>query len=122
MDTDGYPDEQELARIQAWPAEDFRGLMEFVYSLWQYKDLRWGWTQGMEYRYQLSTGGWSGNESIIGALQLNVMFWLMCWVSSRRGGHYEFKVPITSSIHDARQAPAAAAVSPRVYYGPKDGL
>ena len=92
MDANGYPDDHELARIQAWPREDYRGLMEFVRSLWRFKER--DWTQGLEDRYQLSTGGWSGNESIIGALQLNTMFWLQCWVSSRRGGHYEFEVRV----------------------------
>ena len=92
MDANAYPDDLESARIQAWPAEDFRGLMKFVHSLWTYRE--WGWAQGLEDRYQLSTGGWSGNESIIGALQLNTMFWLQCWVSSRRGGHYEFEVRV----------------------------
>ena len=90
MDADGYPDDQELARIQVWPTEDFRGLMEYVRSLWWNAD--WGWTQGMEDHYQISTGGWSGNESIIEALEMNSLFWSMCWVSSRRGGHYEFEV------------------------------
>ena len=90
VDKDGYPDEQELARIEAWPANDFPGLMEFVHSLWMYKE--WGWTQGGVDRYQLSTGGWSGNESIIAALQLNTLFWAKCWVISKRGGHYEFEV------------------------------
>jgi len=101
MDANGYPDDLELARIQAWPREDYRGLMEFVHSLWRftadkdYRDLakEWGWTQGLEDRYQLSTGGWSGNESIIGALQLNTLFWLKCWQQSSRGGHYVFRIP-----------------------------
>ena len=92
MDANGYPDDLELARIQAWPREDFRGLMEFIHPLWAYRE--WGWTQGLEDRYQLSTGGWSGNESIIEALRLNTLFWLQCWVSSRRGGYYEFEVTV----------------------------
>lgn len=91
MDTAGYPDDQELARIQAWPHDDFRGLMEFVHSLWH--NTEWGWTQGRYTSYHLSTGGWSGNESLIGALQLNTMFWLTCWEKSSKGGHYEFLVP-----------------------------
>ena len=38
----------------------------------------------------ISTGGWSGNEDLIGAMQNNAMLWIMTWVSSRRGGHYTF--------------------------------
>jgi len=41
--------------------------------------------------WTVSSGGWSGCEDVIGALGENTVFWLMCWRSSRRGGHFEFE-------------------------------
>jgi len=101
-DEDGYPLEEELKRIREWPWEksDWDGLLEFVKTIWWAPD--WGWhngivedwiTEASMKRYQISTGGWSGNESIIGALHLNHMFWMFCWKQSRVGGHYIFEVP-----------------------------
>jgi hypothetical protein len=89
-ENDGYPTEEELEKIRQWPHErQWVGLMEFVESIWWNPE--WGWTkEGTTYR--ISTGGWSGNEDLIGALKANTMFWLCCWQSSRRGGHYEFVV------------------------------
>jgi len=90
MDSDGYPDDLELQRIREWSVEDFTGLMEFVRALWKWND--WGWSLKGN-KYDISTGGWSGNESLISALEGNMMFWMMCWHQSRRGGHYIFILP-----------------------------
>ena len=88
--SDKYPTDEELKRIEKWDFEDFHSLMEFAKSIWWCSD--WGWSEPSEGKYYVSTGGWSGNECIIEALQRNSMFWRICWVSSRRGGHYEFEV------------------------------
>ena len=40
---------------------------------------------------ELHTGGWSGNEEIIGTL-MDTMFWDVYWEKSLKGGHYYFKV------------------------------
>lgn len=82
-----YPTEEELDRIAEWPYEDIGGLMEFVYNLWEFKEF--GWRQDGEI-YILSTGGWSGNESLIYALKENIMFWSFYWESSTRGGRHVF--------------------------------
>lgn len=87
------PSEASLKLIREWSHEDFAGLMEFVRDLWNWPE--WGFTSDDELdhdHFELSTGGWSGNEEIIGALRDNGMFWSLCWESSRRGGHYIFKV------------------------------
>ena len=88
MDSNGYPDEAELKQIREWPWQDFDGLMEFVKDLWRYPE-RFKRTGN---DYYLSTGGWSGNESLIEALQLNLMFWGCCWEKSERGGHFYFTI------------------------------
>jgi hypothetical protein len=86
-----YPSEPELKEIRQWAHEDCIGLMEFVFGIWEYADI--GYCRRIGRRFWFSTGGWSGNEDIVGALMDNRMFWTMCWYSSRRGGHYRFDVP-----------------------------
>jgi len=88
MDRNFYPEERELKKIEEWDYHDFNGLMEYAEDLWKYPQY---WKKGRKY-YRISTGGWSGNESIIAALIQNRMFWGMCWVSSKRGGHYVFEI------------------------------
>jgi len=93
LDGDGYPFDEDLDKIKAWPPADLRGLVAFARERWAYPEY---WTEteadgGIEIR--ASTGGWSGNESVIGALRGNTMFWLICWQESRRGGGYTFLVP-----------------------------
>ena len=94
MDVNGYPDNQDLKTIQEWYCGDLAGLMDYVKERWKYPE---NWeelelTTENKIIYKISTGGWSGNEDLIEALRQNYMFWVHCWVSSRRGGHYEFEV------------------------------
>ena len=95
LDDDGYPTDNTLDIISNYPIKskaDCKELLESIYEIWTYKDY---WHQTFipeDNRYIISTGGWSGNESIIQALEDNTMFWVLCWYSSRRGGHYEFDV------------------------------
>lgn len=100
FDEDGYPRQKMLDKIREWRAiENPHGLMTLMQALWH-----WGATQYEQYtedddldrsieRYIFHTGGWSGNESLIRALSDNTMYWLMYWWSSKRGGHYEFRIP-----------------------------
>lgn len=89
MTEDGdYPDDDEIQRIKDWPLEDVMGLIEFVQSIWQWSD----YAKRNGDKLELHTGGWSGNEKIVDAL-MGTMFWMMCWESSRRGGHYYFEIP-----------------------------
>jgi len=85
-DKDGYPTKKELGKISVWDINDLHGLMEYVEYLWHWEDYfeRDGNT------YTLHTGGWSGNEDIIGSLMSNQMFWMFNWYQSQRGGHYIF--------------------------------
>lgn len=103
LDEDGYPTEFALDKIRTWDyTEGFDKLLEFVGSLWAYRDAGyWSVEQNtphsrpahrVEDVYNASTAGWSGNEDIIRALQENRIFWMSCWYQSRRGGHHIFKV------------------------------
>lgn len=89
FDQDGYPTEETLQAIRLWPYTDLVGLVRFVGDAWCHPDC---WKQTGR-QIEAHTIGWSGNESLISALQGNPMFWMMCWVSSKRGGHYTFELP-----------------------------
>lgn len=104
-DEDGYPTENALEAIEIWHWDDARGWFKFIEELWAYHD--WGWKEKDEphewksldqyrdrivHRYYISTAGWSGNESIIRAMQANEWMWHLNWVQSRRGGHYIFEL------------------------------
>lgn len=99
LDEDGYPTEEFLTSIEIWRDRPYTELLDWIKPNWRYSDFGY-WTQQAEINqhgrsvtaYRLSTGGWSGNESIIRALQDNHIFWSLCWVSSHRGGHYVFEV------------------------------
>ena len=90
-DGDGFTAE-DLKKIAEWDYKDLGGLLEFVETIWWCPE--WGFVRnempGGEW-IELHTGGWSGNEQIIHALQQNFMFWGMCWARSERGGHYYFR-------------------------------
>ena len=101
LDADGYPTDHALDRIEHWPyTADPRGWFEFIQAIWHFSS--WGWKEltepsdwkenSMVLRYYISTGGWSGNEDIIRAMQANHVLWSTTWVQTRRGGHYIFEV------------------------------
>ena len=86
FDRNGYPTESTLERIKKWDFEDWSGLIDFITSTWHWPDYA---IMGRKY-LELHTGGWSGNEDVICALQDNLMIWGLYWHSSERGGHYKF--------------------------------
>jgi len=99
LDEDRYPTKNALEAIEKWHWDDARGWFKFIEDLWHFHD--WGWKEKNEkhdykdkivLRYYISTGGWSGNESIIRAMQNNDWMWHLNWVQSRRGGHYIFEL------------------------------
>lgn len=104
MDDEGYPTEEELAKVREWPYTDCLGLMAYLKERWYAAEMGyWSeadlghWDDGdyvpaSERQFLISTAGWSGNESFIEAMEANRMFWTLCWYYSRRGGHYEFRV------------------------------
>ena len=103
MDSDGYPLPETLARLADWQInsyEDCEDLLAWLQTIWKWNDYikpakrrQRSSKGGRLYRtWYVSTGGWSGHEEIIGILQENYVFWGFAWYSSRRGGHYEFRV------------------------------
>jgi hypothetical protein len=86
-----YPTEEELKIISEWSYKDIRGLLEYAKERWLFAND--GYWRQEDNTYYLSTAGWSGNEDIIQALGNNLIFWSLCWHSSKRGGHYEFVLP-----------------------------
>jgi hypothetical protein len=85
-----YPDSKELEIIKNWSYKDsFLKLMEYVKKLWSWDNY---FIQVDDYNFELHTGGWSGNEEIIVALEQNYLFWGLCWQESKRGGNYKFEV------------------------------
>ncbi len=97
MDQNGYPTEETLEKIAAFdPRTD--DVYEFVEYLCE------NWVNGFPPKWdkkhgtlQLSTGGWSGCESVIAALRKGAgtpcipWFWALYWDQSRVGGHYRFR-------------------------------
>ena len=99
IDDQGYPTDAALERIRKWPMPDLKELMAFLKSIWWHAD--WGWEEvddivndlGKQvHLYRIHTGGWSGNEDLIGAFEENYMCWTMLFYTHRRGGHYEFYI------------------------------
>lgn len=83
------PTPKDLRMIRKWDANDFSGLLEFIREIWKYSDC--GYFKEQESGvYLISTAGWSDNEEIIAAMKRNIIWWLLYWELSRRGGHYQF--------------------------------
>lgn len=105
FDADGYPTEETLTAIEKWPVvrhqAELIDLMDFVHRAWRYDDA-WEEEDIEEYReYTISTYGWSGNESLISALEANMMFSIIAPWSWRRGGHYVYRIPLKKEDNDA---------------------
>src|SRR3990167_6114070 len=83
-----YPTEEQLDTIKDFDLIRRRigELLDYIELLWKYPER---FVRGQHTLY-LSTGGWSGNEDIIGALRRNFVFWSLYWRRSERGGHYFF--------------------------------
>ena len=92
MDSDGYPLEETLTKIEQWDVSGdgkCKELLDFVETVWWMPS--WGWKED-DGHYSISTGGGSGDEDLITALQKNFLFWSLCWQASERGGHFLFEL------------------------------
>jgi len=90
-----YPTQAELRKIKNWKfkkREDYAELMEYVQRLWHWPE--YARLTGRRIKtLRLVTGGWSGNESIVAALDSNLLFSMLCWQMSKRGGLHIYKLP-----------------------------
>ena len=94
-----YPTDEDLGLISNWSIKDITGWFDYVQSVWaltkwKIEDATDDITERPVTRYTISTGGWSGNEELIGAMQRNWLMWNVTWVQSNRGGHYIFQDPL----------------------------
>lgn len=94
-DTDGYPTTEILDYIRFFDGTP-RDLIAMVVELFRggYASVEEGLSDtgrpGLHLR--LATGGWSGCEDVVDALQ-NTMFWTVFWRSTIYGGGYDFHIP-----------------------------
>jgi hypothetical protein len=108
MNMDIYPTDRELLNIELWDLiesdgkhEKLYALLDYIRELWSYPDRvfmgrlrKHRWMKGKRIRtFYLSTGGWSGNESVIESMHKNFIFWAMYWNKEQKGGHYWFEIP-----------------------------
>jgi len=108
FNSDGYPTEETLQTISEWDDLSDEGYLmwvQFIKKAWHWEELVIvGESENLmvreasktlkcdKYVLGISTGGWSGNESIISAMQDNIL-WMVNFLNHRVGGHYEFKLP-----------------------------
>jgi len=108
LDQDDYPTEEFLKSIEEF--DDYKNLETLfaeIKKAWAYagyfsdpldeppdevKPLLFGERHCKWLR--LATGGWSGNESIIAALEKNPIVQAFCWYMSARGGLHIYQLPL----------------------------
>lgn len=100
LDSEGYPTKEWISFIEQYkpdkslPIENFVGFV--LVDGWHMQE--WGFRLGKKYRgkrkLELHTGGWSGNEDIIGAILSNISLthFEMIYTMWRAGGHYYFEI------------------------------
>ena len=87
-----YPDSADIRKIKKWKTTNgWRDLIDFVEGAVWLRD--YGRFRRNNRHVRIATGGWSGNEEIVGALSDNLVFWATCWLKSERGGLHVFRLP-----------------------------
>lgn len=92
LDKDGYPTEETLAKITNWDYKDREGVLRFLAENWYYEDSAIETRKGL---WVFATGGWSGNEELIYALQENRVLWVYLtsiYYIHLSGGFYVFAI------------------------------
>ena len=95
FDRDGDPTDETLAAIEEWQADfseegcnPWAGFIQFCREAWNmdYGTVREEVDEDGETLPRFVTGGWSANEAVQGAMMGNMIFRVMRWHSSYRGG------------------------------------
>ena len=129
MDNEGYPEVFELEKIEQWDYKDFVNLIDFIEERWTYAEGGYfskEWTKDDihgrdELTVNMSTAGWSGNESIIESLLKNRLFCMRWYYSWRRGGHYVFKIsPYNVGFKRVSEVAKEKGVSRQMIHRAKD--
>lgn len=100
---DGYPTEEFLEWIRTYDVVNGSGFeyLQTVLSEWWPFDGSGVHIQRKyrgERKVMVSTWGWSGNESMIAAMQENEhFFWPLHYFAHQTGGHYTFR--FTNEMH-----------------------
>jgi len=89
LDNDGYPTDETLNNIKCYNGDYYDLFNEIEYLFDQYGGADF---DSKNNQWTLVTGGWSGNESIILAIESNILMYQSCWESSHRGGKFVFKI------------------------------
>ena len=100
LDDEGYPTEEYLEFIKLYKPDESLPLLAFVSDVIQlgWWMPKWGFKLHRKYKgkrkLELHTGGWSGNEDVINAIQSNIYLThgLMQCVMWKKGGHYYFEI------------------------------
>lgn len=92
-----YPEPEDLDALSFWPMAKAAEWVDTARRIWWAGDTL---TRRTSRRLYLSTGGWSGNEDIVGAMRSSPL-WSMCWLSSHRGGHHVLDLTRLKWLSDA---------------------
>jgi hypothetical protein len=103
VDNDGYPNDEvidqickadDISHAARWLVETFPKLVESIpYGYVNVEDDADDFGSPMKV-VKYSTGGWSGQEAFINAVESSMLgvLYLYSW---QRGGHYTFRVPVS---------------------------
>lgn len=92
FDDDGYPTDEALTSL-VHASRTATETLEFVGELWNDGFGTFSQCEDADGNTAVAfiTGGWSGNESVLGALE-GTMFHTLFWQSTHRGGRVDYAV------------------------------
>lgn len=101
LDNEGYPIDEFLKFIKYYTPErmPILNFIEILCDGWYFGD--WGYKLHRKYagkrKFELHTGGWSGNEATIEAVLSNIYLthFTMRYVKWFTGGHYYFEIYVS---------------------------